>query len=78
MIILFTEKNLHLELKDGSVEDLDSIPSTYSSKLFVTPVPGDPVPFFWPPWAPDTQVVHKHTGRQDTHTHTWMDGQTDR
>jgi hypothetical protein len=26
---------------------------------------------FWPPKAPGMQVIHRHTGRQNTHTIKW-------
>lgn len=43
-----------------------------SSQNSITPVPVNPVPSFWPPWAPDMHVVHRHPCRQNTHSHKKM------
>jgi hypothetical protein len=40
-----------------------------SSQLTVTPVLGELDDFFQPPQAPGMHVVHRHTCRQNFHTH---------
>lgn len=50
-------------------EDWDLIPSTYMAvhKPPTTPPPGD-LTVFWPPWAPDTHVMHRNICRENAHT----------
>ena len=59
---------------------VDALPEDpyISSQLSVTPVPLDPVPLlFWSLWAAGMYVVHRHTCRQNTHTHKILIKNTD-
>ena len=38
-------------------------------KQSVPPVPGGFNAFFWLPWAPGIHVFHRHSCRQNPHTH---------